>query len=101
MDSMFGSCGKLETIVVGSGFVTDSVVSSDSMFDDCSVLVGGANTKFDSKYTDKTYARIDKGTRKPGYFTDASASAVSNTKTVTVDFSALTNITAVPGGDAQ
>ncbi len=89
MDGMFGSCRKLKTITVGSGFVTDSVLSSDSMFDGCPVLVGGLNTEFDSNYIDKTYARIDEGAQKPGYFTGASA--VSGT---------LADTNAVPGGEA-
>ena len=34
------------------------------------LLVGGLGTTYNSSYVDKTYARIDGGTRRPGYFTD-------------------------------
>jgi len=39
------------------------------MFRGCTKLVGGAGTKYNSSYVDKTYARIDGGTSNPGYFT--------------------------------
>ena len=34
------------------------------------LLVGGLGTTYNSSYVDKTYARIDGGTSRPGYFTD-------------------------------
>ena len=40
------------------------------MFSGCTKLIGGAGTKYNSSYVDKTYARIDGGTSNPGYFTD-------------------------------
>ena len=40
------------------------------MFTSSSKLIGGAGTKYNSSYVDKTYARIDGGTSNPGYFTD-------------------------------
>ncbi|UKI57687.1 MAG: hypothetical protein L6V81_10345 [Clostridium sp.] len=40
------------------------------MFNNSINLVGGAGTKYNSSYIDKTYARIDGGTSNPGYFTD-------------------------------
>ena len=39
------------------------------MFNNCTSLVGGQGTKYDSTKVDKTYARIDGGTSNPGYFT--------------------------------
>ena len=39
------------------------------MFLNSTNLIGGAGTKYDSTKTDKTYARIDKGTSAPGYLT--------------------------------
>ncbi len=68
MARMFSQCKNLETIVVSSKFVTDQVRSSTGMFDNCTSLVGGAGTSYDSNYIDKTYARIDTAST-PGYFT--------------------------------
>ena len=69
MGSMFRNASNLKTIYVSNKFNTDKVTSSTDMFSDCTKLVGGAGTKYDSTKTDKTYARIDGGTSNPGYFT--------------------------------
>ena len=61
---------KLKTIYVSDKFKTDNVGYDDNMFMGCTNLVGGAGTKYNSSYVDKTYARIDGGTSNPGYFTD-------------------------------
>ena len=72
MNSMFYGGDNLETIYASSKFVTTAVSDSEVMFEGSTSLVGGAGTKYNSSYTDKTYARIDKsGT--PGYFTDAAS----------------------------
>jgi hypothetical protein len=42
------------------------------MFSNCTSLVGGKGTAYEKWRTDYTYARIDGGTSKPGYFTDKS-----------------------------
>ncbi|UKI57957.1 MAG: hypothetical protein L6V81_00295 [Clostridium sp.] len=39
-------------------------------FYNCTNLVGGAGTKYNSSHVDKAYAHIDGGTSNPGYFTD-------------------------------
>ena len=69
MSYMFAKCSKLTTIYASDDFITDKVTNSTNMFTGCtSSLKGGNGTYFNSNYTDKTYARIDKsGT--PGYFT--------------------------------
>ena len=69
METMFSGCTQLKTIKVGPGFDTSSVTSSENMFDGCSAIVGGKGTEFDSSNVDKTYARADRGTTSPGYFT--------------------------------
>ena len=46
-----------------------NVTDSYNMFYNCTKLVGGAGTVYNSSYTDKTYARIDGGTSNPGYLT--------------------------------
>ena len=68
MGWMFSKSAKLSQIYV-SEFSTLKVTSSDHMFYDCTSLVGGNGTKYNSRYQDKTYARIDK-LGEPGYFTE-------------------------------
>ena len=70
MGYMFYNSTNLKTIYVSNKFNTDKVTSSTYMFSGCTKLVGGAGTKYNSSYVDKTYARIDGGTSNPGYFTD-------------------------------
>ena len=71
MTQMFANSYSLATIYVSDKFKTDKVTDSTNMFTDSTKLVGGAGTKYNSSYIDKTYARIDGGTSNPGYFTDA------------------------------
>ena len=75
MDEMCYNCNKLVTIYVteydsttGKGWSTEKVTSSTSMFNNCSKLVGGNGTVYDSSNTDATYARIDTA-ENPGYLT--------------------------------
>ena len=70
MSIMFYNSTNLKTIYVSNKFNTDKVTDSTSMFSGCTKLIGGAGTKYNSSYVDKTYARIDGGTNNPGYFTD-------------------------------
>ena len=67
--NMFYGCGQLTTIYASKNWDTEYIFSSNGMFTGCTNLVGGCGTTFDSNYTDKTYARIDRGTAEPGYFT--------------------------------
>ena len=69
MTRMFSN-SKVTTIYVNNKFVTTAVTDSTDMFTGSTNLVGGSGTKYNSSYTDKTYARIDGGTSNPGYFTD-------------------------------
>ena len=68
MGYMFNSCSNLQTICCFSDWSSNSA-KSNNMFSGCTSLVGGKGTMFDSNFTDKTYARPDGGTSKPGYFT--------------------------------
>ena len=70
MAFMFMSSTNLEKIYVSDKFDTENVRLYVDMFRNCIKLVGGAGTTYDSTKTDKAYARIDKGTNSPGYFTD-------------------------------
>ena len=69
MTSMFNGCSNLTTIYVGSGWSTAAVTDSYYMFENCTSLVGGKGTTYNSNHTDKAYAHIDGGTSNPGYFT--------------------------------
>ena len=39
------------------------------MFGECTSLVGGQGTTYDTNHTNKVYAHIDVGPSDPGYFT--------------------------------
>ncbi len=73
MSYMFYSATNLKTIYISDKFNTSNVTTSTNMFYYCTKLVGGAGTKYNSSYIDKTYARIDGGTSNPGYFTDVAS----------------------------
>ena len=73
---MFGGCRNLTTIYVSefnaetsTGWTTTAVTNSVNMFSDCTNIIGGNGTTFDSTKTDKTYAVIDTATT-PGYLTN-------------------------------
>ena len=73
LNYMFANCSNLSTVYVGSGWVTPDKWPywAERMFEGCtSKLTGGQGTTWNSDNpTDNTYARIDGGTSKPGYFT--------------------------------
>ncbi len=72
MDNMFAGCTRLETITVSENFVTTSITENNrdtNMFSNCTALVGGNGTVFDSTKTDSEYARIDGLNGRAGYFT--------------------------------
>ena len=66
---MFCDCKNLKTIYVGDGWNTSKVENSEGMFKNCTNLVGGKGTKFNSEITDITRAKIDGGKENPGYLT--------------------------------
>ena len=67
-NGMFKGNAKLTTIYSSDNFITTNITSSNSMFSDCTLLVGENGTRYNSSKTNKEYARIDKPTQ-PGYFT--------------------------------
>ena len=75
MRHMFRDCTNLKTIYVSSSWNVDKVRVSTSMFDGCTSLIGGQGTTYNSSYTDKSRACIDKGGEKPGYLSDPNATA--------------------------
>ena len=100
MGLMFNGCENLEVIYAGESFNTKSYSSSSTrVFYDCTKLKGGAGTTYSDSRVNKTYARIDGGTARPGYFT--AKTSTSNAKTVSLDLSGLTKITASTADDVQ
>ena len=73
MPFMFASCRKLTSIYVKEGTDWSSstnLSNSTDMFENCEKLAGGAGTAYSNQnQKDKTYARVDGGTKAPGYFT--------------------------------
>ena len=69
MSGMFIACPSLVTIYVGDGWSTGAVTNSGYMFSDCTALIGGNGTTYDSSHTDPSFARIDGLNGQPGYFT--------------------------------
>lgn len=68
---MFASCSDLEAIyVLPEKFVMkEEPITSTNMFSGCNNLTGARGTTIAGKPVDNTYARIDEGESKPGYFT--------------------------------
>ncbi len=74
MAFMFWNNSNLRTIYVGSIWSTAAVATSSNMFNNCTNLVGGQGTTWNSSNPkDKAYAHIDGGTSNPGYFTAKNA----------------------------
>ena len=69
MDNMFLNSKSLQTIIVGDNWIRNSNLSSDSMFEGASSLVGGAGTLYSSSNIDAVYAQVDCSVSHPGYFT--------------------------------
>ena len=68
MGQMFLGCNRLTTICCANDW-SRTTAASDLMFSNCSSLVGGNGTAYNSNFLDATYARPDGGTASPGYFT--------------------------------
>ena len=90
--NMFDGCSNLTTIYVSSAWNVGAVEISDEMFYNCTSLIGGQGTEFDSNYIDKTRAIIDEGVTNPGYLTyeqydfDSMAYAVLDTSDNSLKF---------------
>lgn len=69
ISGMFNSCLELRTIYVSDNFVEE--ISGTNVFSGSTKLKGGMGTEYDSSMVSGVYARVDKGTTKPGYFTNS------------------------------
>ena len=70
MAYMFSECDNLTTINISNGWSTAKVTVSNSsygMFLNTKKIRGMQGTTYNASYVDKTYARLDEGTSKPGY----------------------------------
>ncbi|MBR6419355.1 MAG: BspA family leucine-rich repeat surface protein [Oscillospiraceae bacterium] len=78
MFDMFKDCGNLSRIIVSDLWDNSLALgNSKSMFEGCTVLVGGSGTVYDAEHTDAAYAHIDGGAENPGYLTAAEAAPSS------------------------
>ena len=68
MTQLFCGCTNLKTIYASEGWNTNKLEKSKGMFKDCTSLVGGKGTKYDSEIVDVDRAKIDGGKDEPGYF---------------------------------
>lgn len=66
---MFYYSKKLSKIYVAQNTDLSGIKTSENLFESCYELVGGSGTNYDYIHKDSTYARVDGGTDKPGYFT--------------------------------
>lgn len=76
MKKMFTNSTNLTTIYVSDKWTTEkvnhsSITDEEQPFLDCTNLIGGAGTTYDSNHTDISYARVDGGANSetPGYLT--------------------------------
>ncbi len=67
--SMFQNCSQLTTIYTTTSWSAINANYTSNMFSGCTNLVGGMGTTYDENHVDIEYARIDRGTAEPGYFT--------------------------------
>ena len=98
---MFYGCYKLKTIKCDTDWSRlNNLNNSDDLFYLCDALVGGKGTVYNSSYTDKTYARPDRGESAPGYFTGKPAFTVTLNATEggKVTVAEKIDLTAVPDG---
>ena len=65
----FANCTALKTITVDSTWTLYPQMNALGTFYNCTSLVGGAGTTFDSSKVAGAYMRIDGGTASPGYLT--------------------------------
>ena len=87
MNDMFYDCIRLNSVYVGEGWTTEAVENSMHMLHYVLSLVGGQGTTYnESNPKDKTYARIDGGPSKPGYFCEAKAYACYTPENNTLSF---------------
>ena len=70
MSYMFAICNQLSTIYASERWSMDNVENTEDIFYNSSKIVGGKGTTYDENHIDGEYARIDKGSSNPGYFTE-------------------------------
>ena len=101
---MFNECTNLNTIYVGDGWSTVSVITNGLrvlMFVGCNNLVGGAGTIYDPLHTEYDYARIDGGAEAPGYFTYKELTGIQSIKSCNRNPSVVYNLSGIRSSAPQ
>ena len=66
---MFANCSSLQTITCSQDLTAmPNIANTTHLFDGCTSLKGDNGTKFSTSHVDASYARPDRGTAEPGYF---------------------------------
>ena len=66
---MFANCSGLQTITCSQDLTAmPNIANTTHLFDGCTSLKGDNGTKFSTSHVDASYARPDRGTAEPGYF---------------------------------
>lgn len=68
MQNLFNNCSNLTTIYASSSWTTTGITTSESLFTNCTKLVGGNGTVYSAEKISLEYAKIDLAD-VPGYFT--------------------------------
>jgi predicted ribosomally synthesized peptide with SipW-like signal peptide len=69
-ERMFAGCSNLQKIYVGVYWNATKIGNYTKMFENCTSLVGGNGTVYNTNKNDRTYARVDNAPDAPGYLTD-------------------------------
>lgn len=95
---MFSGCKKLTTIYVSDRWSNAKMNNGGDMFKSCAMLVGGAETTFDSTQVGPEYAHVDGGQTNPGYLTLKNSEVPPTIKSVAVSGIGQTNATVTVEG---
>ena len=99
MHTLFYGCNNLKTIYVTTFFKVPD--NSLAMFADCSNLIGGQGTKYDSSKINHEYAHIDDREYNPGYFTALGPDKPTLSITETYKYNGNEQIASVTGFDSN
>ena len=99
MHALFYGCINLKTIYVTTFFKVPD--NSLAMFAECSNLIGGQGTKYDSNKINHEYAHIDDGEYNHGYFTAVGPYKPTLSITETYTYNGNEQIASVTGFDSN
>ena len=99
MHALFYGCINLKTVYVTTFFKVPD--NSLAMFAECSNLIGGQGTKYDSNKINHEYAHIDDGEYNHGYFTAVGPYKPTLSITETYTYNGNEQIASVTGFDSN